>query len=160
MKLSTQSRWVLALLLAVVAGGVALVLWRGSAPVGLLRPDEVAVVSRGLAVYTQHCVQCHGAQLQGQPNWRARDAAGLLPAPPHDRSGHTWHHTGEVLFNITKHGPQRYAGADYKSAMPAYAGVLSDEDIVAVLSYIKATWPPDVRKLHDGLEAAQARPGK
>ena len=132
-------------------------LLRGSAPAGLLRPDDAAVVARGRTVYAQHCAQCHGADLAGQPRWRERGPDGLLPAPPHDRSGHTWHHTGEVLFNLTKYGVQRYAGPEYKSAMPHYEGVLADQDIVAVLSYIKSTWPPDVRQLHDQLEASQRK---
>jgi len=145
-----------ALLAALLAGGGYWWL-RGSAASGLLRPDDAAVVARGQVVYAQQCAQCHGAALQGQARWRERGPDGLLPAPPHDRSGHTWHHPGEVLFNITKYGVQRYAGADYKSAMPRYEGVLADEDIVAVLSYIKSTWPADVRRLHDQLEASQRK---
>ena len=150
------SAMALALLAALLVGSGYWLL-RGSAPAGLLRPDDAAVVARGRAVYAQHCAQCHGADLAGQPRWRERGPDGLLPAPPHDRSGHTWHHTGEVLFNLTKYGVQRYAGPEYKSAMPHYEGVLADQDIVAVLSYIKSTWPPDVRQLHDQLEASQRK---
>lgn len=150
------SAMALALLAAVLVGGGYWLL-RGSAPAGLLRPDDATVVARGRAVYAQHCAQCHGADLAGQPRWRERGPDGLLPAPPHDRSGHTWHHTGEVLFNLTKYGVQRYAGPEYQSAMPHYEGVLADRDIVAVLSYIKSTWPPDVRQLHDQLEASQRK---
>lgn len=146
----------LTLLAALLAGGYWLL--RGPAAAGLLRPDDAAVVARGRVVYAQHCAQCHGADLAGQPHWRERGPDGLLPAPPHDRSGHTWHHPEEVLFNITKYGVQRYAGPQYRSAMPPYKGVLADEDIVAVLSYLKSTWPPDVRQLHDQLEASQRQP--
>lgn len=155
---STKPRTALALILlaALLAGGGY---WLLHAPAssGLLRPDDAAVVARGQAVYAQHCAQCHGSDLAGQPRWREPGPDGLLPAPPHDRSGHTWHHPGEVLFNITKYGVQRYAGADYKSGMPRYEGVLADEDIVAVLSYIKSTWPPDVRRLHEEVEASQRK---
>lgn len=155
---STKLGTALALTLgaALLAGG-AYWLLRAPAPSGLLRPDDAAVVARGHAVYAQHCAQCHGADLTGQPNWRERGPGGLLPAPPHDRSGHTWHHPGEVLFAITKYGVQRYAGADYQSAMPRYEGVLADADIVAVLSYIKSTWPADVRQLHEEIEASQRK---
>lgn len=152
-------RWTalaLILLAALLAAGGYWLL-RAPAASGLLRPDDAAVVARGRAVYAQHCAQCHGADLAGQPHWRERGPDGLLPAPPHDRSGHTWHHPGEVLFNITKYGVQRYAGADYKSAMPRYEGVLADEDIVAVLSYIKSTWPADVRRLQEEIEASQRK---
>jgi mono/diheme cytochrome c family protein len=115
-----------------------------------LRPDDTAVLVQGKRVYEAHCAACHGAQLQGQPNWRIRDAAGRLPAPPHDASGHTWHHPDEVLFRITKFGVAKAANLkDYDSAMPAYEGVLTDEEIVAVLSFIKANWPVGIRAKHD-----------
>lgn len=124
-------------------------------PAGItLQPDNTAVVQRGGAVYQANCASCHGTRLQGQPNWRERGAEGLLPAPPHDASGHTWHHPDEVLFRLTKHGVAKEARIqDYKTAMPVYEGVLSDEDIVAVLSWIKAQWPVDVRARQERINA-------
>lgn len=123
-----------------------------------LRPDDPKVLATGMQVYRKHCAACHGAKLEGQPNWRMRDASGRLPAPPHDASGHTWHHPDDVLFRITKYGVAKAANLkDYVSAMPVYEGVLSDAEIVAVLSYIKAQWPPDIRAKHDELNAAQAK---
>ena len=119
-----------------------------------LKPADPAVLAMGETVYKAQCASCHGAQLEGQPEWRTRGANGLLPAPPHDTSGHTWHHPDETLFRITKYGVAKTAGmADYASAMPIYEGVLSDEQIVAVLSWIKAQWPPQVRDKHDQINA-------
>jgi mono/diheme cytochrome c family protein len=46
---------------------------------------------------------------------------------------------------------------DYVSAMPAYDGVLSDAEIVAALSWIKAQWPADIRVRHDELNRAASR---
>ena len=127
------------------------------APGTRLLPDDAATVALGKKVYDAQCAACHGAQLEGQPNWRERDAQGRLPAPPHDAKGHTWHHPDEVLFRITKLGVARAANLkDYVSAMPAYEGVLSDAEIVAVLSYIKARWPADIRRKHDELNASAA----
>ena len=115
-----------------------------------LRPDDPAVLVQGKRIYDTHCAACHGAQLQGQPNWRIRDASGRLPAPPHDASGHTWHHPDEVLFDITKFGVGKAANLkDYDTAMPVYDKILSDEEIVAVLSFIKATWSPGIRRKQD-----------
>ena len=101
-----------------------------------------AKVALGAKVYAQHCAACHGARLEGQPNWRERLPNGRLPAPPHDESGHTWHHTDDVLFGITKNGlvPGKYAPPGYESDMPAFGGKLSDDEIWAALSFIASHW--------------------
>ena len=105
-----------------------------------LEPDNLPLVARGEQIYNANCASCHGKQLEGQPDWRQRDGAGYLPAPPHDASGHTWHHADDTLFEITKYGPGVViSDTTYQSRMPAYASILSDEDIVAVLSFIKNT---------------------
>jgi mono/diheme cytochrome c family protein len=123
-----------------------------------LRPDDPAVTATGQKIYATHCAACHGARLEGQPNWRIRDAAGRLPAPPHDATGHTWHHPDEVLFAITKNGVAKAANLqDHDSAMPAYEGVLTDAEINAVLSWIKSQWPRETRKLHDEVNASSHR---
>jgi S-disulfanyl-L-cysteine oxidoreductase SoxD len=141
----------LALVAAVLLAGAGWWMQRSATPVRVaLQPDDLHVLAAGERVYLAHCAACHGARLEGQPNWRTPGADGRLPAPPHDASGHTWHHADEVLFNITKHGVAKAANLpDHKSAMPAYDGVLSDDEIIAVLSWIKSRWPPEVRARHD-----------
>lgn len=99
-----------------------------------------AAVSQGRALYAEHCAACHGANLQGQPDWRVKNADGTLPAPPHDDNGHTWHHPDALLFDITKRGGQASAPQGFKSAMPAFGETLSDSEIWAVLSFIKSKW--------------------
>jgi mono/diheme cytochrome c family protein len=122
------------------------------------RADDAKVVALGRSVYEARCASCHGATLQGQPNWRQRDASGRLPAPPHDASGHTWHHPDAVLFAITRQGVAKAANLkDYDSAMPAYEGLLTDAEIVAVLSFIKSTWPPNIRRQQEEVNAAALR---
>jgi mono/diheme cytochrome c family protein len=102
---------------------------------------DSARVALGKRVYLQHCAACHGAQLEGQPNWRSRLPNGRLPAPPHDETGHTWHHPDRLLFAITKEGlVPPHAPAGYESDMPAFGGKLSDDEIWAVLAYIKSRW--------------------
>ena len=49
------------------------------------------------------------------------------------------------------------AGGDYKSAMQGYEGVLSDEEIIASLSYIKSRWPKDVIARHDQINQSAAQ---
>ncbi len=122
-----------------------------------LMPDHPDVVAVGDRVYSEHCAACHGVNLEGQPNWRSRGDDGLLPAPPHDVTGHTWHHPDTVLITLTKYGPGKLIGdPNYRTNMPSYANVLSDEEIVAVLSYIKSRWPDEIRERHDSMNAAQA----
>ena len=120
-----------------------------------LRPDDAMLVATGREIYGEHCASCHGAALEGEPDWRKRKPNGRLPAPPHDPSGHTWHHPDAQLFELTKFGPAALVGDGYESDMPGYADVLSDREIVAVLSYIKSTWPDEIRRRHDALNAAQ-----
>jgi mono/diheme cytochrome c family protein len=108
-------------------------------------PDDAGLVERGGQVYAEACAECHGDRLQGQPDWRTRKPDGRLPAPPHDATGHTWHHDDATLIGITRLGPGGFSGTDYQSDMPAYAGVLSDADIVAVIAFIKSTWPAEIR---------------
>jgi mono/diheme cytochrome c family protein len=114
-----------------------------------LDPEDPAKVTLGAQVYAAHCASCHGADLEGAADWRQRRPDGRLPAPPHDASGHTWHHPGEQLFVLTKHGPAALVGGGYQSDMPGYEGVLTDDEIWAVLSYIKSRWPAEIRARHD-----------
>ena len=123
-----------------------------------LRADDAQAVTQGRAIYEARCASCHGAQLQGQPNWQQRNASGRLPAPPHDATGHTWHHPDEVLFRITKHGVAKAANLPgYESDMPAFAGVHPDAEIIAVLSYIKSRWPERNRRAQEEVNAAHLR---
>ena len=135
---------------AVALGGVWLVVGGGDAT----RADasDAQLVRRGEVQYQLHCASCHGANLEGQPNWRERDENGLLPAPPHDATGHTWHHTDQLLFDVTKLGSTAVIGNDYKSNMPGFADKMSDGEIWAVLAYIKSTWPPSVQEIQSELE--------
>ena len=123
-----------------------------------LATSDRTVLATGKSVYAKHCAACHGARLEGQPNWRQRDASGRLPAPPHDASGHTWHHPDQVLFDITKYGVARAANLkDYESAMPAYNGVLTDAEIVAVLAWIRSQWPESIRAQQEEVNAQALR---
>lgn len=110
-----------------------------------ISPSNTALVTRGKIIYEQNCASCHGFKLEGQPDWRQRLPNGRLPAPPHDVTGHTWHHPDHVLIDIVKHGlvPGKTAPEGYESDMPAYSGLLKDEDIPAVLAYIKSSWPAE-----------------
>ena len=128
-------------------------------PTGFLPYQDAAAVAAGQELYADNCAACHGGQLQGEANWRERDADGYLPAPPHDPSGHTWHHPDLQLFMITKFGTEAMVGNGYKSRMGAYEEILSDEEIVQILAFIKSTWPTPIVDQHNARNAAAAAQG-
>lgn len=141
----------------ILAGGLLWLLRPAAAPMEpVLRidPDDATLVARGRIVYDAQCAACHGAKLEGQPDWQRRRADGKLPAPPHDASGHTWHHSDQDLFDITKLGLAPFAGPDYLTDMPAFDESLSDADIRAVIGYIKSTWPARERAQQEKLNTA------
>ena len=114
---------------------------------------EAADLDVGEQLYAENCASCHGADLEGQPEWRSRGPDGKLPAPPHDRTGHTWHHPDSYLFLMTKYGIEDMIGKTYPNKMPAYKGKLTDEEILAALSYIKSTWSSRIQRQHDQINA-------
>ncbi len=132
---------------AVTLGAVA-TLYTMMRPTGpaFIDPADQSLVVQGKTIYANNCAACHGESLQGQPSWRERMSNGRLPAPPHDKTGHTWHHPDAMLVDMVKNGlvPGRTAPPGYQSDMPAYGSILTDEQIVAVLAYIKSSWPPEV----------------
>lgn len=108
-------------------------------------PRNAARVAAGEKVYAKNCAGCHGAKLEGQPNWKVRLPNGRMPPPPHDESGHTWHHPDCVLFGIVKYGvTPPYGPPGYQSDMPAFGSTLTDDEIRAALAFIKSRWPDRV----------------
>ena len=145
-------------LIAVAALGVfglAAGLWFSSAGestgAGFFPYDQPGEVAAGAALYDDYCAACHGAQLEGEPNWRDRDADGYLPAPPHDETGHTWHHSNRQLFEYTALGGEevirRMGVRGFKSGMPSFGETLSEDEIWDVLAFIQSTWPDRVKEL-------------
>ncbi|WP_419903329.1 c-type cytochrome [Kiloniella sp.] len=108
-------------------------------------PGNEQLVALGRQLYAHECASCHGANLEGEPNWRSPLQDGGLPAPPHDESGHTWHHPDGVLLQITKHGGASVAPEGFISRMPAFGESLSNEEISATLAFIKSQWPQEIR---------------
>jgi len=130
-------------LMLATAGSIACS--KSDSPEDSMMSEEVA---QGQTLYNQHCATCHGMNLEGQPNWKERNEKGRLPAPPHDETGHTWHHADQLLFELTKFGmvPPNVPG-NYESDMPVFKDILTDDQIWAVLNYIKSRWPEETQKL-------------
>ena len=139
-----------------VAAGAGAYIWYGSRGDAPLRADasDRELVALGAAVYAEHCASCHGRNLEGEPNWRRRRPDGTLPSPPHDETGHTWHHSDDHLFRMTKEGPAAVVGKGYRSTMSGFADVLEDREIWASLAYIKSRWPANVRDVQAKIDAS------
>lgn len=139
----------LILILLILIAGMSAWTWWWSPRDLAIDADDVALVELGKRVYATNCAACHGAQLEGQPDWRLRRPDGRLPAPPHDASGHTWHHPDDMLIGMVQEGFQtgRYAPPGYASDMPGYGGILGKREIISSLAYIKSTWPKQQRLL-------------
>lgn len=104
------------------------------------------VYELGQQVYAQNCASCHGNNGEGQfPDAPMQpDDTGRLGAPPHDDTGHTWHHDDDLLYQIVAEGgmgmPERFY------PMPAFGDQLTEAEIEAVLFYIKTFWTGEQRQ--------------
>ncbi|MCW5712885.1 MAG: cytochrome c [Bauldia sp.] len=123
--------WIGAVAVAIAASGFFV--FRASVAAADLRA--------GQTLYLANCASCHGVDLEGQPNWQTPLADGRFPAPPHDETGHTWHHSDAQLFAIVKFGMGAVVEGYGPSGMPAFSGLISDRDIENVLRFIKSNWP-------------------
>ena len=99
----------------------------------------------GKRIYEEHCASCHGRQLEGADDWDLQREDLTFPPPPHDRTGHTWHHSDRFLADYIKHGGRHLDTTDVRTTMPGFAGTLTDAEIVAVIAYIKSHWPKEIR---------------
>ncbi|MBW7850998.1 MAG: cytochrome c [Rhodospirillales bacterium] len=108
-------------------------------------PDDAAQVALGQALYAEYCAACHGLNLEGQPDWKRRLPSGRLPAPPHDATGHTFEHSDDALVRVIKKGPGAVSPG-HQSDMPAFGDRLTDQEIFAVLAFIKSRWPERFRR--------------
>lgn len=142
--------------------GLSLILSSGSAAAQSISEHQINelnlylnadIVAAGHELYSNNCAVCHGSNLEGQENWRKPDENGLSKAPPHDETGHTWHHADQQNFLITKYGMSKLVGRGYESGMPGFEGVLADAEILAILAFIKSQWPIQVVETHNQINA-------
>ena len=123
-----------------------------------LADDETLAL--GETVYVAECASCHGADGEGQfPDAPLeRDDTGRYGAPPHDGTGHTWHHDDDLLIRIIREGGMGDPANFYP--MPALGEVLTDDEITAVLGYIKTMWSPEQQSMQrEQTMAARAQQG-
>lgn len=109
------------------------------APLTTLDPTLRA---QGATLYQQYCTPCHGANLEGAPDWKKPLADGSLPPPPHDDSGHTWHHPDFLLLQIMAQGGQPL----YDGVMPGFGDQLTPDEMRAILEFMKSRWSRESRE--------------
>ena len=105
--------------------------------------DSKIAIARGELLYNQYCASCHMPNLSGAKNWKGKDKDGHNLPPPLNGSGHTWHHSDELLHNIIKHGFINLV-KNYKGKMVGFGDKMNDKEIDSVLSYIKSHWKDEI----------------
>jgi mono/diheme cytochrome c family protein len=113
-------------------------------------------LSHGQQLYIQYCASCHGANGEGQfptaPN--QPDTTGRIGAPPHNGAGHTWHHGDELLFRYVYEGGM--GDPEHFYPMPAFRDQLAEDDIWAVIAYLKTLWNEEQRANQQRVTEAEA----
>ena len=91
-----------------------------------------ASAAAGQKVYTTNCSSCHQANGKGQPGvFPPLDANPVVTGP------------ADKVIAIVKNGLSgkiTVNGTTYNGQMPAWKGTLSDNDIAAVVTYIRGAW--------------------
>ncbi len=99
----------------------------GSADYPIVLTDSL--VQDGRLVYEANCTGCHGNSTTPPP---------LPGAPPHTVDGHTWHHQDRLLVEWV------LDGVPLAQVMPAFRGMLSEDEARSTIAYIKTFWPDEV----------------
>lgn len=107
---------------------------------------DASMVARGKQIYQQYCAACHGANAEGAANWKTPDENLNYPPPPHDDTGHTWHHPDRVLYEIIRDGLRDPLRPAQPPRMKGFGDTLGDADIRAVLAYFKSLWTREHRE--------------
>ncbi len=141
----------LLLLTACTTGGVSSTVVFNGTPAPPLPDLDPNQVKNGAELYASLCSACHGEKLEGQPNWKEPLPDGSLPAPPHDNSGHTWHHPDDLLIEIILQG----GGPLYGGTMPGFAEQIDRAQAEAILAYLKSFWGEEERRFQWWLTATQ-----
>jgi mono/diheme cytochrome c family protein len=125
----------------------------------LVAPEDVAtseftdpVLRQGQVDYNTYCGHCHGYNGEGQIGDILQTARqqGMRPVPPHNADGNTWRYAEQLLVRVIKEGLPNPLD---QFPMPPFAEVLTDEQIVGILAYIKLWWTDDQRAFHQQVTA-------
>ncbi len=126
-------------------------------PVGAASPTPEQ--RTGQQIFASTCSACHGVGGEGQPNWHIPKADGILPAPPLNGDGHTWHHPDGWLYQVVSQGGRIQEGPsvpNFRSGMPAFGDTLTHQEIIDVLTYVKSLWEDKMSRSGLIIKEAQA----
>ncbi len=135
-----QRFWLIttSLICMAIVANLIIWLWPRQAPPLTLPSYPATLISHGQEIYQLHCASCHG--LSGEGMYQAS-------IPALDASMHAWHHPDWQLKQFLRQG---------LGNMPAVARDWSDDEIHAVLAYIKQWWLPEQLE-YQTLSSQQAR---
>ncbi len=102
-------------------------------------------IAEGRTYYEQTCAACHGVNGEGQfPDAPFEpDETGRLGAPPHNPTGHTWHHSDELLLRYVTDGG--FADPNNFYTMPRWDGLYTRDQAALIIAYIKTMWTEEQR---------------
>jgi mono/diheme cytochrome c family protein len=94
--------------------------------------ESSLLVSLGKTVYDARCASCHGAQGEGKPpHW---------PPLANNQSIEMESAVNPIRMVLNGGYPPGTAGNPKPYGMPPFAGLLSDNEVAAVVSYIRTAW--------------------
>jgi mono/diheme cytochrome c family protein len=101
---------------------------RPASPAPPAEPAGFAWRELGAETYQRNCMACHGEIGEGVPGFVAS-----LRESPRVRAPDA----EEVIYAVLTGAPR---GVDLRSQMPAFADLLSDQQVAAVVNYIRNSW--------------------
>lgn len=104
-------------------------------PLRLDRANYLQYVEEGALIYFKNCFFCHGDNLDGKGHF----ASAIHPPPANfvDKGTIAQLQESFVFWRISKGGPGLPSeGAPWNSAMPAWEGILTEDEIWKVIMYI------------------------
>ena len=110
-----------------------------SRPAASVSPQSL---TRGAALYTQHCATCHGDNGQGLQESDSLQSQGKvqIPALAGNRAVSLSSSANLVRIILAGGYAPSTAGNPHPYGMPPFVHVLGDEEIAAVATYIRASW--------------------
>jgi mono/diheme cytochrome c family protein len=116
-------------------------------------------LQQGAALYTQHCATCHGDNGQGLQEQDANAPQGKvsIPALAGNRAVSLSSSANLVRIILAGGYAPATAGNPRPYGMPPFVHVLTDEDIAAVTTYIRASWGNQANAVSASEVVAQRR---